>query len=78
MLDHSQEQVKYNKIMMLVHPMYDLIFHYFPKKTKISSTMNLPAAFVKRFKILFGAYGKALLDASKDPNVCVIIVEPNF
>jgi len=82
----EQSSVKYNKIVMLVHPFYNLIFSYFTYKRHIFNLVNRKitddAVFLnghqRNFKILLGAYGKALLDAAKDPKTCFIIVEPNF
>jgi thiamine kinase-like enzyme len=85
MSDHSQEPVKYNKIVMLVHPFFDLMLSY--RKSFLSRNIHrdniddnsvFSEDYLRKFKILLGAYGKALIEASKDPKACFIVVEPNF
>lgn len=85
MHDQPKEPVKYNKVVMLVHPFYDLIFSYYNyKKHDVRATSNItgesifPDEYQRKFKLLLGAYGEALLEAGKDPKTCFIIVIPNF
>lgn len=73
----EQLNVKYDKIVMLVHPGYYLTYDYFNSK-KLPDIKDLPEAAERILKIFFGVYGKALIEASKDPKTLIVIVEPNF
>jgi len=72
----EQSNVKYNKIVMLVHPGYYVTFDIVDKDLDNPKALSLDLR--KILKTFFGAYGRALLDAKEDPKTLFVIVKPNF
>jgi hypothetical protein len=69
---------KYNKIVMLVHPFFDLLLvklaHFNDHDTR--PDVDIPKSVSKPLAKLFREYGKAIIEHSKDPNVKFLLILP--
>ncbi len=62
---------KYSKVHLLVHPFF---YPYFV----VNWDNNSRFEYNKVMKILLGVYGKEILRIAKDPNACLVIVNPYY
>ncbi len=77
------EQRKYDKIVMLVHPMYYVLYNilgnYGLDQIKTMFTKKkLPKKVQYLVSILLREYGRAVLEQANNPNTLFVVIEPAF